>query len=91
MLIDISGQIFGRWTVLEKSQSHSRDAYWVCRCQCGKESSVQGKSLRRGDSKSCGCWVRELALARVGVKSPGWRGGRTKSSTGYMLDRKSVV
>lgn len=29
--------------------------------------------------------VRELALQRVGEESPGWRGGRTKSSTGYIL------
>ncbi len=85
MLIDISGEKFGRWTVLERAQHSSSDAYWRCRCECGKESSVQGKSLRRGDSKSCGCLVRELAIARVGENSPGWRGGRTKSSTGYVL------
>lgn len=85
-LIDISAQTFGRWTALSRiSNGKHRDAYWLCRCECGKESAVQGKSLRRGDSKSCGCAVRELALKRVGTNSPGWRGGRTKSSTGYIL------
>ena len=85
MLIDLSGQTFGRWTVLQRAQSQRKDAYWKCRCTCGKEADVQGKSLRRGDSKSCGCRWRELALSRVGTQSPGWRGGRTKSSTGYIL------
>lgn len=85
MLIDISGQTFGRWTVLQRALSQRKDAYWKCRCTCGKEADVQGKSLRRGDSKSCGCRWRELALTRVGTQSPGWRGGRTKSSTGYIL------
>ena len=85
MLSDISGQKFGRWTVLQKAPSQYKSAYWKCRCECGKESSVQGRSLRRGASKSCGCLVRELALARIGVNSPGWRGGKTKSTSGYIL------
>ena len=85
MLVDICGQKFGRWTVLGRAQSASRSAYWSCVCECGQERSVQGKSLRRGDSKSCGCLFRELTLQRVGIDSPGWREGRTKSSTGYIL------
>ena len=86
MLVNLSGQTFGRWTVLDRDGSGShREAYWVCRCACGKEKAVQGKSLRRGDSESCGCLRRELTLKRVGIHSPGWRGGRAKSSTGYML------
>jgi hypothetical protein len=85
-LIDISGQTFGRWTVLYRAKSGGhRDAYWRCRCACGNESAVQGKSLRRGDSESCGCLRRELKLKRIGCDSPGWRGGRIKSSTGYIL------
>lgn len=85
-LIDLAGQTFGRWVVLSRVHNGKhRDAYWLCRCDCGKESAVQGKSLRRGDSKSCGCIVSEMAMGRTGVNSPGWRGGRTKSSTGYIL------
>jgi hypothetical protein len=89
-LVDISGRTFGRWTVLSRVNSGKmRDAYWLCRCQCGKENAVQGKSLRRGDSRSCGCFRRELTLMRTGVRSPGWRGGKTKSSTGYILVQMS--
>jgi len=85
-LVDMSGQAFGRWTVLSRvNNGKLRDAYWLCRCQCGKEHSVQGKSLRRGDSRSCGCLRRELTLKRTGVNSPGWRGGKTKSTCGYIL------
>lgn len=86
MLLDISGRTFGRWTVLGRAGSGKhKDAYWLCRCACGNEKPVQGKSLRRGDTKSCGCQWRELALKRVGVDSPGWKGGRTKNSAGYIL------
>ena len=27
----------------------------MCRCDCGKEVVVVGSSLRRGNTKSCGC------------------------------------
>lgn len=28
---------------------------WHCKCECGKESNVQGYALRQGIIKSCGC------------------------------------
>jgi hypothetical protein len=84
-MIDMLGKTFGRWTVLERSASRGHDAYWLCRCACGKEVAVQGKSMRRGDSQSCGCLNREIALTRTGTNSPGWRGGKITSSTGYIL------
>ncbi len=84
--IDLAGQTFGQWSVLHREGSGKhKDAYWRCICACGNRKTVQGKSLRRGDSKSCGCRVRELAASRVGRKSPGWRGGTTKSTSGYVL------
>jgi hypothetical protein len=84
-LIDISGQTFGRWSVLELSKRSSKGAYWLCRCECGINRVVRARSLRRGISRSCGCLNRDLALTRIGQKSPGWRGGKTKSSSDYIL------
>ena len=56
--IDIKGQHFGEWTVLEKAEKSkeysSRAIYWLCECSCGKEKIVSGSDLRRGKSKSCG-------------------------------------
>lgn len=34
---------------------------WRCRCLCGAEIIVLGKSLRNGNAKSCGCRQKELA------------------------------
>jgi hypothetical protein len=84
-LIDISGQTFGRWAVVERSHRRSKGAYWLCRCECGLERVVRARSLRRGISRSCGCLNRDLALTRIGHKSPGWKGGKIKTSTGYIL------
>lgn len=54
-MIDLSGQIFGRWTILRRSENKSsnRQILWICRCECGKEYERTGASLRNGDSKGC--------------------------------------
>jgi hypothetical protein len=59
--VDLTGQVFARWTVLRYSRtSGNYQAYWVCRCECGSEKIVAGSTLRFGNSKSCGCLQREI-------------------------------
>lgn len=55
--IDISGQKFGLWTVLERVPMHRRTV-WKCQCDCGSVSIVPSDALRGGISKSCGCLHR---------------------------------
>lgn len=58
--IDIKGQKFGRWLVLDRvPNSTSRDAKWLCQCECGTRKEVLGKNLRNGRSTSCGCYKLE--------------------------------
>lgn len=54
--INLQGQIFHKWTVLNKSNKRSKNGgiYWHCRCECGIEKDVLGQSLRNGTSLSCG-------------------------------------
>ena len=53
---DLSGQVFGKWTVLQKDKVHKGGgAYWICRCECGTERAVAASSLKSGASFSCGC------------------------------------
>lgn len=54
--IDITGQTFGKWIVLYKTDKRNAGGviYWHCQCQCGKEKDVLGTSLRTGRSLSCG-------------------------------------
>lgn len=52
---DMTDQEHGYWKVL----SYAGNGNWTCRCACGKEMEVNGQSLRRKTSKSCGCsWGR---------------------------------
>lgn len=55
--LDLTGQIFGRWTVLTHASKtdKSGNAYWLCQCACGTQREVVGRSLTRGRSTSCGC------------------------------------
>lgn len=72
--IDLTGQRFIRLLVIGTAESKDRRAWWKCRCDCGTELTVQGKALRRGHTKSCGCLsrdgARERALKRNAVDNP---------------------
>lgn len=62
--IDMTGQKFGRWTVIGFDCNKNRRTMWKCRCDCGTERSVEGARLRGGRSKSCGCLLRESTALR---------------------------
>ena len=55
--IDLTGQRFGRLTVvsLPESNPFGSSAAWVCLCDCGTELLVRSALLRKGHTKSCGC------------------------------------
>ena len=58
--IDLTGQRFGRWRVIEFSHSEHSGAYWRCVCDCGNVKIVSGLALRNEESQSCGCLRKEL-------------------------------
>jgi hypothetical protein len=51
---------FFRLTVIEQAPSDKEgNAAWLCLCSCGNRAIVLGRTLRRGQAKSCGCWYKE--------------------------------
>lgn len=62
--IDLTGQRFGRLTVLYKSFKKGKNWFWHCKCDCGNEKDIDGRNLRGGHSQSCGCLSRELTIER---------------------------
>ena len=63
--IDISGVVFGSWTVLHASEEKyatGGNIRWVCQCVCGITKNVLGSSLRNGYSKSCGCGINHKII-----------------------------
>lgn len=55
--VDLSGKVFGRLTVVEKSGLRDSNGHFVyrCTCICGGVANISGKSLKNGGTKSCGC------------------------------------
>lgn len=65
------GNVYGYLTVINRAENDKDGrARWLCKCKCGKEVVVRGKSLRNGNTKSCGCYQKERAaqsnMDRVG-------------------------
>jgi len=59
--IDLTGQRFGRLTVISEAGHKHGELAWLCKCDCGKELVVTGYKLRSGHTQSCGCIVSEKA------------------------------
>ena len=59
--IDLTGQKFGRLTVLSYAGTKGKSTYWQCKCDCGEVRIVQSSNLKSGRIISCGCHKREMA------------------------------
>jgi hypothetical protein len=79
---NLSGKKFNMWTALYRTESDKNyKSMWVCRCDCGRYSPVRAYEVETGKSKSC------AKCSHSGKRSSSWKGGRTKTSDGYVLIR----
>lgn len=85
MIRNLAGQRFDRLTALYVLPERAgKRVVWLCRCDCGNESSVRSSNLTCKQVTSCGCKVYEMARERalkrnlvhghntVKQKSPTW-------------------
>lgn len=74
--MDLTGRVFGRWTVLVRVSSKDGNPKWRSRCECGVVKEVYQASLLKGLSRSCGCLRKELRTDHGQVGTPeydAWR------------------
>lgn len=65
---DLTGEKFGRLTVMEyagRRNPNTKENFWLCRCDCGSETYVGQTELQNGDTKSCGCYLRDTTRDRL--------------------------
>lgn len=63
-IVDLTGKRFGRLTVIKRSGSDkSKHSRWLCKCDCGNETTVTSNCFR--NTKSCGCLAREILSNRM--------------------------
>lgn len=58
-LINLSGKVFGRLTVLRRAEPVNKRTLWICKCKCGNEVIVEAYNLKTNHTQSCGCYQRE--------------------------------
>ena len=64
--LDLTGQKFGRLTVLNFShKGPAAKTWWNCICDCTSVLTANSNSLRTGHTKSCGCYNQELRIQRA--------------------------
>lgn len=60
--IDITNRKYYRLTVISYyGNDRNKQAIWLCKCDCGKKIIVRYRNLINGNTKSCGCYNRELS------------------------------
>lgn len=60
--LNLKGQKFGKLTCIEFfGLSKNQHTVWHCICECGNKINVVGSSLKKGLTKSCGCFRVERA------------------------------
>ncbi len=58
---DLTGFRFARLNVIEYSHSNWRGhSYWKCICDCGNQKIIPSSHLKTGNTKSCGCFRKEV-------------------------------
>ena len=71
-LIDLTGQRFGRLTVLRRAGTYKSFDHqiptWLCRCDCGNYAVIKGNALKIGATKSCGCLRRETSSKNMKLR-----------------------
>lgn len=80
-LKDLTGQRFGRLTVIERADSSispngSKKTMWRCKCDCGNEVVRCLANVYNVKYPSCGCWNKEMAVGRRLEDLTGQRFGR---------------
>lgn len=66
-LIDLTGQKFHRLTVIKRHSENNKQnkPMWVCKCDCGQMIVVTGSDLKSGNTKSCGCWDKDVGRRKL--------------------------
>ena len=57
--INLTNKRFGRLIVIKENGIQNGSILWSCLCDCGNNTIVNGNSLRWGNTKSCGCLIKE--------------------------------
>jgi len=93
-MIDLIGQKFGRLLPIKcVGKNNNRECLWLCKCECGNEKIISGRSLRSGATRSCGCLQKEFIIFKNTKHGHAKRDKKSKThiAWGHMIDRCTNV
>lgn len=73
----LSGRIFGRLIAYDYAGRKKGRPHWMCACACGNVVVVNGASLRRRLTRSCGCLHSEKASESALIHGESYQFGTT--------------
>lgn len=76
---DLTGQVFGRLTVVSLgtpyvSPKGTKYRRWLCKCECGNTTEVRPYALKQGSTTSCGCVHKEVSAKNATTHGLGTSG-----------------
>ena len=60
------GQKYGRWLILGINEISKK---FICKCECKVEKEISFANIKKGKSKSCGCYHKEIMALCLHSKS----------------------
>lgn len=80
------GEKYNRLSAIrEVIKTHKQHRRYLWKCDCGIEKEIDLIAVKRGNTKSCGCLLKEhVENQPKGESSPTWKGGR-RIEDGYVL------
>ncbi len=74
LIKDLTGQVFGKWTVISKDVVKNGHMYWNCQCDCGTICSIRSGSLLdpKGSKQCRDCSNKGKLLDISGQKFGKW-------------------
>lgn len=72
--IIVKNSKFNRWTILNEEESYKQPngklcRMFKCKCDCGNIRIIRWASIKNNQSKSCGCYMKEVNGDRIGKQS----------------------
>lgn len=74
---NLVGKVYYRLLVLKLDKYLNGKSYWLCKCICGKVTSVSIGNLQSGNTHSCGCYHSEKSRIQGHKNRKHGEGGKT--------------
>ena len=85
----ITGEKFGRLTIIRNAGVINKRTHCECLCECGEKRTIAISNLRNGHSQSCGCLARDINTTHGKSGTPTYKAWHGMVSRCHNKDHQS--